>query len=155
MAAPGTIGDETLQVGYAARKDIREQLAEAIYRVDPYLGRELREGQWVILNSQLSVGRVDEDIHWYVRAAAFGHGLALVAGAQGWVKVKRKLVTGDIRQRYGGDGGLGGRIGRATARYHDYSGEQEKQGKEFIHAISPGMTCYLYQRWLGVFTLRS
>jgi hypothetical protein len=89
-------------------------------------------GQRVALNGQLSVVRVDEDIHWYVRAAAFGHGVALVSAAQGGVQVERELFAGDVRSRWGGDGGLSGRVARAAARYHDCAGEQGDQNKECL-----------------------
>ncbi len=118
-AAPGTAGDEHLQVRYALRNDLREQLTVAIHRVDTYLGWELRAGQRVVLNGQLSVGRVRKDSHWYVRAAAFWYGLALDAGTYGRIKVKGKLVAVNIRQRQVGVNGLGGCVERAAAGQHN------------------------------------
>ena len=96
-------------------------------------------GQRVALNGQLSVGRINENIHWYVRAAVFGYILTLVAGAQGRIKVERKFVTSDIRQWFGRDCGLDWRIDWTTARYHDYCNKPNCQRKKFIHTISLGM----------------
>lgn len=150
-AATCARGDETLQVGHAVWKDIREQLAESINGVDPYLGWELRAGEWVVLNSQLGMGRIDENIHGYVRTAAFWHGVALELAPQTRVKIERKFVAGDIRQRLGGDRGqcgdfrLGGCVRRAAARDDNESCDHDNHRKEFFHVISPRITCYQYE----------
>ena len=94
--------------------------------VDLHLGWELCASQRVVVNGQLSVGRVDEDIHWYVGVAAFGQGVTLVSAAQGGVQVERELSAGDVRSRLGGDGGLSGRVVWAAAGYHDCAGEKGK-----------------------------